>query len=101
MLTSYEMLRYVEVSDERGAYICRDKHSVELLDPEEEGSYSFCRNIYPASQKTRMFVIAVVMNSSRVYLCCQLLNSCTLSKKKPFPIRFKAVYTNDKDFDHT
>jgi hypothetical protein len=40
MLTSSEMLRYVEVSDERGASFCRDKHSVELLDPEEGGSYS-------------------------------------------------------------
>jgi len=35
MLTSSEMLRYVEVSDERGASFCKDKHSVELLDPEE------------------------------------------------------------------
>jgi hypothetical protein len=40
MLTSSEMLRYVEVSDERGASICKDKHSVELLDPEKGGSYS-------------------------------------------------------------
>jgi hypothetical protein len=40
MLTSSEMLRFVEVSDERGTSICRDRHSVELLDPEEEGSYS-------------------------------------------------------------
>jgi hypothetical protein len=37
MLTSSEMLRYVDVSDERGASICRDKHSVKLLDPEEWG----------------------------------------------------------------
>jgi len=101
MLTSSEMLRYVEVSDERGASICGDKHSVEMLDPEEGGSYSVLSKRppgVPEDSNVRQHRSDELKSFSSML---SIVKFTYFVEEKLFIIRFKALYTNDKDLDHT